>query len=59
MKHVNMRVHFCREKVEDGTIVMVHCATEFQAADLFTKSLARVLHRRHSDYVMGYANYDK
>jgi hypothetical protein len=40
-KHIPIHHHFVRERVEDGTFVVVHCPTEDQLADLFTKPLPR------------------
>ncbi|GKU95895.1 hypothetical protein SLEP1_g9193 [Rubroshorea leprosula] len=38
-KHINVRYHFLRNLVEDGTIELIYCRTEDQVADIFTKSL--------------------
>ncbi len=35
--------HFCREKLEDGVIDVVHCGTDEMAADIMTKPLAKPL----------------
>jgi hypothetical protein len=40
-KHIGMRHHFIREKVEDKTIDLRHISTEKNVADLLTKGLAR------------------
>jgi hypothetical protein len=40
-KHIQLSVHFQREKVEKGLVELVHVATEDQAADGFTKPLAQ------------------
>lgn len=40
-KHVDIKYHYTREKVEDGTIVLEHCDTEKQVADIFTKALGK------------------
>ena len=40
-KHIALRHHFIREKVEDGTVSLHHIATENNLADLLTKYLPR------------------
>ena len=40
-KHVQIRFHFVREAVEQGTIMLEHCRTTEMLADSFTKVLAR------------------
>ncbi|GJW03050.1 retrovirus-related pol polyprotein from transposon TNT 1-94 [Tanacetum coccineum] len=38
-KHIDVRYHFIKDHVENGTIELYFVGTEFQLADLFTKSL--------------------
>nr|GEZ43665.1 retrovirus-related Pol polyprotein from transposon TNT 1-94 [Tanacetum cinerariifolium] len=38
-KHIDMRYHFIKDHVEKGTIELYFLGTEYQLADLFTKSL--------------------
>nr|GEX10454.1 retrovirus-related Pol polyprotein from transposon TNT 1-94 [Tanacetum cinerariifolium] len=38
-KHINIRYHFIKEQVENGVIELYFVNTEYQLADLFTKSL--------------------
>nr|GEV18752.1 copia protein [Tanacetum cinerariifolium] len=38
-KHINVRHHFIKEKVEKGIIELFFVGTEYQLADLFTKAL--------------------
>nr|GEU90537.1 hypothetical protein [Tanacetum cinerariifolium] len=40
-KHINIRYHFIKEYVEQGTIELYIVGTEYQLADLFTKALPR------------------
>lgn len=44
-KHIDIRFHFVRERVADGTVKLVYVETENQLADLLTKPLlkARIL----------------
>jgi hypothetical protein len=41
-KHIDIRFHFIREKIEDGKVEVDHVRTEEQLADILTKSLGRV-----------------
>nr|GFC16264.1 retrovirus-related Pol polyprotein from transposon TNT 1-94 [Tanacetum cinerariifolium] len=38
-KHVDVRYHFIKEKVEKGIVELFFVETEYQLADLFTKAL--------------------
>nr|GEY03395.1 retrovirus-related Pol polyprotein from transposon TNT 1-94 [Tanacetum cinerariifolium] len=38
-KHIDVRYHFIKEKVEMGIIELFFVGTEYQLADLFTKAL--------------------
>ncbi|GKF35671.1 hypothetical protein Tco_0112429 [Tanacetum coccineum] len=40
-KHINIRHHFNKEKVENGVVELYFVRTEYQLADIFTKPLAR------------------
>ncbi|GKB23957.1 hypothetical protein Tco_0863358 [Tanacetum coccineum] len=40
-KHINIRYHFIKEHVEKGTIELYFVETEYQLANLFTKSLPK------------------
>ncbi|GKE77709.1 hypothetical protein Tco_1543829 [Tanacetum coccineum] len=40
-KHIHIRFHFIKEHVENGVIELYFFNTEYQLADIFTKSLAR------------------
>ena len=42
-KHIDIRHHFLSDHVEKGNIILVHCRTEDQLTDIFTKALNRVL----------------
>lgn len=41
-KHIDVRYHFVRERLEDNTITLKHIDTQNQVADTFTKPLAEV-----------------
>ncbi len=40
-KHIDIRYHFIRERIKDGTIHTEHVATEDMVADIMTKPLGR------------------
>lgn len=40
-KHIGVRFHFLRDLVKDGTIVLEHCGSTEQLADIFTKPVKR------------------
>ena len=39
-KHIDMRYHFIREKVKDGTIEVKYCHSDLMLADMLTKGLS-------------------
>lgn len=40
-KHIDIKHHFIREKVQDGIIELKYCQTENMEADMFTKGLSK------------------
>ena len=38
-KHIDVRVHFLRNLTKEGTIELVHCASQDQVPDIMTKPL--------------------
>ncbi|GJS89358.1 hypothetical protein Tco_0771994 [Tanacetum coccineum] len=40
-KHIDIRYHFIKEHVENGTVELYFVGIEYQLADLFTKSLPK------------------
>jgi hypothetical protein len=45
-KHIQLSIHFQREKVENGQVELIHIASEEQAADGLTKPLSTVKFKR-------------
>jgi hypothetical protein len=43
-KHIDIRHHFIRDKLEDGTINVIYCPTNDMLADILTKGLAKPKH---------------
>jgi len=52
-KHMDVRYHFCREKVESGDIEVQYCATENMLADVLTKPLVSARHSKLCNAIMG------
>ncbi|KAG5057600.1 hypothetical protein JHK82_012582 [Glycine max] len=42
-KHIEMDIHFIREKVARGEVCVLHVSSRYQIVDIFTKGLPRVL----------------
>lgn len=42
-KHIEMDIHFVREKVARGQVRVLHVPSRYQIADIFTKGLPRIL----------------
>ena len=40
-KHIDTRYHFIRELVNNGELILQHCRSNEQLADIFTKALAQ------------------
>ena len=40
-KHIELDIHFVREKVRLGTVKVLHVPVEYQYADIFTKGLSK------------------
>src|SRR5882757_2639631 len=55
-KHIDIRYHFIREAVEDGSINMQYIPTNDNIADIFTKPLAKAKFERFVQMLgLGYA----
>jgi kynurenine formamidase len=52
-KHMDVRCHFCREKVESGDLEVKYCATENMLADVLTKPLVSARHGKLCNAIMG------
>ena len=42
-KHIEMDIHFVREKVQRGQVRVLHVPSRYQIADIFTKGLPQIL----------------
>jgi Fe-S-cluster-containing hydrogenase component 2 len=52
-KHIDVKMHFCREKHESGEIVVKYCPTEVMLADALTKPLDADKHGQLTEVIMG------
>lgn len=53
-KHIDIRYHFTREKVDNGEVELVYVSTEHQLADLLTKPLLTTKVEQLRNGVLGY-----
>ncbi len=58
-KHINVKHHYIREKIELNHISLRWCESGLQQADIFTKALAEPLFNRHRESLMGIGTNDK
>ena len=56
-KHIDYRVHALRERVKDGIVRLIDCATEDMLADVFTKNLPAPTFIRHRTVMSGKATH--
>lgn len=58
IKHMEIKTHFIREKINDGTVKLVYCPTELMIADILTKPLPP---KQHMELVlrMGVRSYSE
>ena len=52
-KHIDIRVKFVREYVEDELIKIIFVRSEANACDILTKNLPSDLHQKHSKKIIG------
>ena len=52
-KHIDIRFHFIREKVEQKIMRLSHIATELNLADIFTKPLTSEVFSNFTNQIMG------
>ena len=50
-KHIDIQHHFVRERLGDNSIIIEHCASEDNLADVFTKALPRPAHERFTSRI--------
>ena len=53
-KHIDIRFHFIREKIQEGLVNLSHIATDLNMADIFTKPLTTEVFTRLRRMFMGY-----
>jgi hypothetical protein len=57
-KHIDIKLHFIREIVRKGRIIIRYCPTEKQLADLLTKSLSRAKFEKLQLQLLGITEHD-
>jgi len=50
-KHIDFHFHFIRDHVKKGSVELVHVASQDQIADIFTKSLLKVLFDKYKKMI--------
>ena len=53
-KHIDTKLHFIRERVENKEVKIHYVPTEEMTADILTKSLPRVKVERHRTILLGH-----
>ncbi|KXJ68002.1 hypothetical protein RP20_CCG006710 [Aedes albopictus] len=56
-KHIDTRMHFTRELVENGIAVLQHCVSENMTADMLTKAVGSIKQKKFSS-AMGLVGKD-
>jgi hypothetical protein len=51
MKHIDIRYHFIRDCVQKRSIDVMYISKDENVADLLTKPLSRIMHRRWIDWL--------
>ena len=46
-KHIDIKYHWIREQITNGSINLKHCDTSSNIADIMTKSLGKNIHNQH------------
>jgi hypothetical protein len=52
-RHIDMRIHFCRQHVELGDVATTFAPTPDMVADFMTKQTQRLTHERHCRRAFG------
>jgi hypothetical protein len=59
-KHIDIKAHFIREKVQSGKISTKYCPTQEMVADILTKPLGKNIFEKHRHSIMNMSStYDK
>ena len=58
VKHINVRIQYIREQINNRVVELVFIPTELNVADILTKALHTTLHERHTDLLLhGHLKY--
>ena len=50
-KHIDVRFHFIRDHVKEGSMELLHVASQDQDADIFTKPLPKLLFDKYKKMI--------
>ena len=56
VKHIDIRYHYIRKMVLDGTVIVEHIPSEDNPADIMTKPLGREVHKKHLENLTSETN---
>ena len=48
-KHIDIRYHHIRQRVDDGEVELLHAGTDDQIADILTKNLSHIKFNKHRE----------
>ena len=58
-KHIDIRLHFMRDKYQKKEFELTYCPTTDMIADVLTKALSKPLHVKHATSLMDYSKYSQ
>ena len=50
-KHIDIRFHFIRDHAKEGSVELLHVASQDQVVDIFTKQLPKVLFDKYKKII--------
>ena len=50
-KHIDVRFHFIRDYVKEGSVELLHVVSQDEVADIFTKPLPKVLFEKYKKMI--------
>ena len=53
-KHIDIRYHFIREKIEEKIVKLSHIASTLNVADIMTKPLSSDVFNKFADWMLGH-----
>ncbi|MBW0524235.1 hypothetical protein O181_063950 [Austropuccinia psidii MF-1] len=56
-RHIKLRLHWCRQLLEEGIVDVKYISTALMPADILTKSLGRIQHQEHCSS-LGFSSFE-